>query len=134
MYNNRTLCSKMGMDHHAQKHQQQGTTNQPQQTRDRVMGEEMKAWLESRPELMRRLEEMKRICQNGRGEHNLLRQAESALVEQLDATGRELVGAWLEERNKQEGARASREPGLRKHEKKNFASRHSSARCRRTSK
>jgi len=124
----------MWMDHHTQKPQRQETTNKEQQTHDKAMGEEMKAWLESRPELMRRLEEMRRICQNGRGEHKLLRQAESALVEQLDATGRELVSAWLEERNKQEGARASREPGLRKHAKKNFASRRSSARCRRTSK
>ena len=97
------------------------------------MGEQMKAWIESRPELMRRLEAMRRVCQNGHGEHNLLWQAERALVEQLDATGRELMSAWLEERNEQESARASHAPGLRKHSKKNFASRHSSARCKRTS-
>jgi hypothetical protein len=83
--------------------------------------------VESRPELVRRLREMRRICQNEQHEHDLLAQAEAGLVEQLDATGRELVGAWLQQRDQQEQTRAKADPFLRKHSKKNCASRRSSA-------
>jgi hypothetical protein len=100
---------------------------QAEQGQPRTMGQEMKAWLESRPELMRRLEEMRRICGNEQGEHKLLAQAEAGLVEQLDATGRELIGAWLEKREAQEHERAKADPTLRAHSKKNCESRHSSA-------
>jgi predicted nucleic acid-binding Zn-ribbon protein len=124
------------MDHHLQKQsrQEKNIGQQPQQTQRKALGEEMKAWLESRPELMRRLEEMKRICQNTQGEHALLSQAESGLVEQLDATGRELIGAWLEQRNEQEQLRASSVKSPRKLTKKNCASRRSLAPCRCKSK
>lgn len=87
-----------------------------------VLREETKAWLESRPELVRRLEEMRRICENEQGEHDLLSRAEAGLVEQLDAAGRELVGAWLERRDAQESSRPKAGTGLRKHSKKNCAS------------
>jgi len=91
------------------------------------LDEATKRWLESRPELVRRLKEMRRICENEQHEHDLLAQAEAGLVEQLDATGRELVGAWLERRDEQEQVRSKGDPALRKHSKKNFASRQSSA-------
>jgi len=104
------------------------------QGKRREMSEKTKTWLEGHPELMRRLEEMRRICENEQGGHNLLAQAEAGLVEQLDATGRELMGAWLEKRNEQEQARARAGPGLRAHSKKNCASRRCSAPRRRKSK
>jgi hypothetical protein len=105
-----------------QPRQRQEQNSEQLQAAHTAMRDEMRTWLESRPELMRRLEEMRRICQNEQAGHNLLRQAESALVEQLDASGRDLIGAWLEKRNQQESARASAETGLRKRTKKNCAS------------
>ena len=65
---------------------------------------------------------MRRICENEQHEHDLLAQAEAGLVEQLDATGRELVGAWLGRRDEQEQLRAKTQPGTRRHSKKNCAS------------
>jgi uncharacterized protein (DUF3084 family) len=123
----------MAYQPHEQPRQRQEKTNEQLQAPHTAMGEEMKAWLESRPELMRRLEEMKRICQNEQARHKLLGQAESALAEQLDASGRDLISAWLEQRNQQESARASAKTDLRKHAKKNCASRHSSVPWKRKS-
>jgi hypothetical protein len=83
------------------------------------LDENTKQWLESRPELVRRLKEMKRICENEQREHELLAKAEAGLVEQLDAAGRELVGAWLEKREEQEHAKAQTHRQMRGHSKKN---------------
>jgi hypothetical protein len=83
------------------------------------LDENTKQWLESRPELVRRLKEMKRICENKEREHELLAKAEAGLVEQLDAAGRELVGAWLEKREEQEHAKAQAHTQMREHSKKN---------------
>ncbi|MDR2674040.1 MAG: hypothetical protein LBC18_04015 [Opitutaceae bacterium] len=55
--------------------------------------ENTRQWLESRPGLVRRLKEMRRICENEQREHELPTKAEAMLVEQLDAAGRELAGA-----------------------------------------
>jgi hypothetical protein len=83
------------------------------------LDENTKQWLESRPELLRRRKEMKRICENEQREHELLAKAEAGLVEQLDAAGRELVGAWLEKREEQEHAKAQTQMQMREHNKKN---------------
>ena len=105
----------------------------PERKLEANLDEATKRWLESRLELVRRLKEMRRICENEQHEHDLLAQAEAGLVEQLDATGRELVGAWMGRRDEQERARAEADPALRKHSKKNCASRQCSAPRRATS-
>ncbi|MDR2675225.1 MAG: hypothetical protein LBC18_10300 [Opitutaceae bacterium] len=82
------------------------------------LDESTRQWLESRPELVRRLKEMRRICENGQREHEVLAKAEAGLVEQLDAAGRELAGAWLEKREEQEHAKARAQTRMREHSKK----------------
>jgi Zn-dependent M32 family carboxypeptidase len=83
------------------------------------LDEGTKQWLEKRPELVERLKEIRRICENERREHELLAQVEAGLVEQLDAAGRELVGAWLEKREEQEHQKARTHGRMRRHSKKN---------------
>jgi hypothetical protein len=92
--------------------------NQKPKEKTGQLDENTKQWLESRPELLRRLKEMKRICENEGREHELLAKAEAGLVEQLDEAGRELVGAWLEKREEQEHAKAQTQMRMREHSKK----------------
>jgi hypothetical protein len=88
------------------------------QTKTVQLDDTTKHWLESRPELVRRLKEMRRICENGQREHERLAKAESGLVEQLDATGRELVGARLEKREDREHAKVRAQTRMCEHSKK----------------
>ncbi len=49
----------------------------------------LREWLETRPRVLERLEQMRRICANEEHEHDLLAKAEAGLVKELDETGRE---------------------------------------------
>jgi hypothetical protein len=82
------------------------------------LDENTRQWLESQPELGKRPKEMRWICENGGRENELLAKAEAGLVEQLDAVGRELVGAWLEKREEQEHEKARTQRRMRERGKK----------------
>jgi hypothetical protein len=94
--------------------------NLKNQGKEGKLDEKTRKWLESRPEQVKRIKEMRRICENEEREHELLEKAEAGLVEQLDAAGREMVGAWLEKREEQEHEKAQTQRRMREHSKKNY--------------
>ena len=83
--------------------------------------EDVLAWVAGRPELLERLEALKRICENADRSHDLLAQAEASMIREVDGLGRETVRAWLETRGEQETAARLSAGGARLHSKKNCA-------------
>ena len=91
------------------------TKRQPKQG----LSEQTRQWIESNPELIERLESLRRIGEEGGSPLKSLEGAEEAVIAEINRLGGETLKQWLSQRQSECAQQASRRPGWRKHSKKN---------------
>ena len=85
----------------------------------RGLSEQTRRWIESNPELMERLESLRRIGADRQSDLQGLEGAEGAVIDEINALGAETLKHWLSQRESECAEQAGRRPGWRKHSKKN---------------
>lgn len=83
-------------------------------------------WIDKHPGMLEHLAELKEIGEAGPEHFNDLGQAESSVIEQVNALGAEVLGQWAQEKQQQAGERELQEKRTRLHKKKASRSRPSS--------